>query len=705
MGMSTRRTPLAKNKNIDLTPEEIAYYQGNWVAFIEDQILCLTPEQVYENKRGARVEPEQKEIVTAVQNNMRVSARSGHGIGKTAADGFIVITFISLYENARIIITGSKYDQLKMTTWAEIGKFYMRSRVRDLLEYTAEKLVFKASPQTWFASIVTARDQESITGLHEDHVLVVVDEASGEAIDKMRDALMGCLTGPNNHILLCGNPTRTQGWFFDTFHTDAALWKHLHYNAENSSLVSPESIEYWRKKYDVNSPQYMVRVLGEFPPGNPRAIIPWDKVNAAMDRHENGEWKAAGPLEIGVDPAFEGDDLATIAIRQGNVLHRIVTHPKATPIELNRFVVQDIRDARRDFNCPSDRIKVKVDAHGGYAASLIEALTLNENDNVDVVPIYSNASATDAEYKGYGTQMWFDVGADIDELVLCRDEFLLDELAGREWRPAEGVMVIRMESKIDFKSRLGRSPDRADACVLAFAGGPKKIFTQGTSNVMSTNFTVDWEIRHAFDSTWNGPVACEIMHYVGLVMGKDLTLGGIGAMYEYFRNKLWIYTEYWQDTPLVTELGASLREKSRMGMYNADYREPNIVGNALMFKETGGRRPLADVFREQARVVVREPVRYDEFGAIALGVEMFNAEKVTVHVSCPIARKQLSLWSVRDKKVQEDEALMCKALLLILSEVRRRKRPEPQGAHRQDYQRVAGPQADTSKRPERWMAR
>ncbi len=695
---------MAKNSLIDLSIEELRYYQSNWVAFIEDQIMCLSPEDVAAQVQGRRVEPEQVELITAVQDFPRVCARSGHGIGKTGSVALIVLTFIYLYENARIIITGSKYDQLKMTTWAEVGKWYNRSTIKDKLEYTAEKLVFVDSPQTWFANIVTARDQESITGLHEDHVLVVVDEASGENIDKMRDGLMGCLTGPNNHILLCGNPTRTQGWFFDTFHTDAGLWKHLHYNAEESSLVTPESIEYWRRKYNRDSPQYMVRVLGEFPPSNPRAIMAWDRVNAAMVRYENGEWSASGPLEVGVDPAFEGDDLATVAVRQGNILHRIATHPKATPQELNRFVLQDIRDARRDFKSPTDRIKVKVDAHGGYGAALIEFLTLNEADNLEVVPIYSNAKSSNPEYKGYATEMWFNVGADIDDMVLCRDEFLLDELSGREWRPGDGT-AIKMESKTDFKARISRSPDKGDACVLAFAGGPKKIFTQTSSNVMSSAFTVDWDVRHAFDPTWNGPVAVEILHFVALVLGKDLTLGGIGAIYEYYRNKLWVYTEFWQDTPLVTEMAASLREESRYGVYLHDYRQANVIGNDLMFKESGGRRPLSDVFREQAGVVTREPVRYDEFGAIALGVQMFNDDRVVIHNKCPIARKQLSLWSVRDKKIQDEEALMCKALLLILSEVRRKKRPAPHVASRREYQRVEAPKTDRTKRPERWMAR
>ncbi len=54
-------------------------------------------------------------------------------------------------------------------------------------------------------------------------------------------------------------------------------------------------------------------------------------------------------------------------------------------------------------------------------------------------------------------------------IALPRDEALFDELAAIRWR-ATSNGKIQMEAKEDLKNRLGRSPDRADAVVLAFSG-------------------------------------------------------------------------------------------------------------------------------------------------------------------------------------------------------------------------------------------
>ena len=49
------------------------------------------------------------------------------------------------------------------------------------------------------------------------------------------------------------------------------------------------------------------------------------------------------------------------------------------------------------------------------------------------------------------------------------DEELFDELVAIRWR-ATSNGKIQIEPKDDLKNRLGRSPDRADAVVLAFSG-------------------------------------------------------------------------------------------------------------------------------------------------------------------------------------------------------------------------------------------
>ena len=59
-------------------------------------------------------------------------------------------------------------------------------------------------------------------------------------------------------------------------------------------------------------------------------------------------------------------------------------------------------------------------------------------------------------------------------IALPHNEELLDELVAIRWR-ATSNGKIQIEPKEDLKNRLGRSPDRADAVVLAFsAWTPRK---------------------------------------------------------------------------------------------------------------------------------------------------------------------------------------------------------------------------------------
>ena len=50
----------------------------------------------------------------------------------------------------------------------------------------------------------------------EDNMLFIVDEASGVA-DAIMEAILGTLSGANNKLLMCGNPTKTSGTFLMLF--------------------------------------------------------------------------------------------------------------------------------------------------------------------------------------------------------------------------------------------------------------------------------------------------------------------------------------------------------------------------------------------------------------------------------------------------------------------------------------------------------
>lgn len=690
---------------------KFAWYQAHPVQCVEEFWLAMTPEERRAQAPGRRVEPEQQAILNAiaghktilrqtktglavaevqwnhpeVMGGRRVAVRSGHGIGKSITFNFGAAWFLLTRQESKVILTGPKFDQLKATTWAGLAKFHNRSKYVGMFECKADTYQYKKSPMTWFAKILTAKDQENITGLHDPHLLVWVDEGSAESVDGIGDGLMSLATQEDNHIVVIGNATRTSGLFYDCFHDNSHLWYCLHFDSEKSANVSREWIAFMQSKYHPDSDIYRVRVKGDFPRGDPRAIITFERAEAARMRAV----APSGALELGVDPAAEGDDLMTVCIRQGMHVFEVQTKPKTTPTEQIIWVIEVVRQYRRKTGF-KEKVRVKVDAGGGYGAALIEALSLNTTDNVEVIPIHNNASATDPYYKYYGTQMWYDMAAIIDDVELPNeDKYLVSELAARQWVP-HAMGQVKLEPKEVFKERYGSSPNRADACVLAFAGGPKKVFDR--PEVTATHFRrfeVDWNNRQVLNPGFDGVTVGVCLHYVALVLTKKLTMVGLAAFYDRYANRLWIYHEYKQERPVVDVIVPMVKFFSHAGWYK-DKRNPKVVGNELMFH--GDKRPVADVFLREGRLYVGEAYHYDEFGAMSLGIQLFKDGKVVIHDDVKEARRDISLWTTEGGRLAEDENPYCKALLLILSEIRHEAPPPMSMTAPRDY-RPAGQQA------------
>ena len=109
--------------------------------------------------------------------------------------------------------------QLYDVLWAEIAKWLDTSKVKQLLTWTKTKVYMNGDSERWFATAKTATKPENMQGFHEDHMMIVVDEASGVS-DPIMEAILGTLTGSDNKLLLMGNPNRIEGVFFDAFNKD-----------------------------------------------------------------------------------------------------------------------------------------------------------------------------------------------------------------------------------------------------------------------------------------------------------------------------------------------------------------------------------------------------------------------------------------------------------------------------------------------------
>ena len=190
-------------------------------------------------KEVTRFNPDkwQKEAATAIAQHRKVSIRSGQGVGKTAFEANLVLWFLACFPYPRVVCTAPTRQQLNDVLWAEIAKWQERSPVlQAMLVWTKTRVYMRGHEKRWFAVARTATKPENMQGFHEDNMLFVVDEASGVA-DPIMEAIQGTLSGDNNRLLMCGNPTQNTGTFHDSHTVDAQSY----YCMKVSSRDSPRT--------------------------------------------------------------------------------------------------------------------------------------------------------------------------------------------------------------------------------------------------------------------------------------------------------------------------------------------------------------------------------------------------------------------------------------------------------------------------------
>lgn len=156
----------------------------------------------------------QEEVSTDIAIHRFVSVRSGQGVGKTALEAAIALWFLCCFPYPRIVCTAPTRQQLNDGLWSEISKWQSQSPIlKRILKWTKTKIYMKKHEERWFATARTATKPENMQGFHEDYMLFIVDEVSGVA-DPIMAAIFGTLSGEFNKLFMCGNPTRTSGFFF-----------------------------------------------------------------------------------------------------------------------------------------------------------------------------------------------------------------------------------------------------------------------------------------------------------------------------------------------------------------------------------------------------------------------------------------------------------------------------------------------------------
>ncbi|MED0672092.1 terminase B [Aneurinibacillus aneurinilyticus] len=463
------------NQPYNVLVDVIDVYWDDPVAFAED-MLDFYPDEW------------QRNVLMDLANHPKVSVRSGQGVGKTGLEAVACIWFLCCRPNPKVVCTAPSKEQLFTVLWAEIAKWLESSKVKNLLKWTKTRVYMMGHEERWFATARTATRPENMQGFHEDYMLFIVDEASGVA-DPIMEAILGTLTGAENKLLLCGNPTKTSGTFYDSHNRDRELYKTHKVSSLDSPRTSKENIAMLKRKYNEGSDVWRVRVLGEFPKAEADAFIPLEFAELAAKKSRVEP--TGDEIHIGVDVARFGDDETVIATRIGGKVFPLHCHNKQDTMATTGHVLRIAREMHQGYPEKEVIIKVDDDGLGGGVTDRLKEVVEEENLPYTIIPMRNGEASDDEYYANKGTECWAVLKEWLEgnfskhmrgepfDIEIPNDEKLISQLTSRKYKLNSKGRIL-LERKEDMKKRGLQSPDRADAVVLAFAV-PKVVVPVGGS--------------------------------------------------------------------------------------------------------------------------------------------------------------------------------------------------------------------------------
>ena len=215
----------------------------------------------------------------------------------------------------------------------------------------------------------------------------------------------------------------------------------------------------------MDSREYRVRVLGEFPESGADAVIPRAFVESAIDREIS---EVSGDIVWGVDPGRGGDPTGFVE-RSANCL---TEYRELQYVDL-MSIVGWINNRYNNIPPRMRPVSIYVDSIGlgaGVADRLLELGLPVVHVNVSETPSMAERFVNTRAEIWYNMRDWFEAkecriepstkfqGKLIDELITVNQKFT-------------SLGKVQLESKQEMKKRGVKSPNMADALALTFVDG------------------------------------------------------------------------------------------------------------------------------------------------------------------------------------------------------------------------------------------
>jgi hypothetical protein len=417
------------------------------------------------------------ELVTAHAFNgatpvapIRIAVSSGHGIGKSTLQAWLVDWIMSTRPYSQGTATANTATQLDTKTWAAIMRWTKLCLTGHWFVVNSTRMYQKDNRDSWFCTPQSCKEEnsEAFAGQHAASAtsFYIIDEGSAVP-DVIYEVAEGGLTDGEPMIFVFGNPTRSSGAFHRIcFGSLRDRWQPVVVDSRTSRFTNKGQIAEWAQDYGEDSDFFRVRVLGLPPAASDLQFIDTATVSAAQRRPV--AILGDEPLICGLDLARGGSDECVFRFRRGQDGRSIP--PVRVPGEQSRDSMKLVTLAADILSRSYDNRKVAmmfVDATGGSIGGPI-ADRLRQLGHRNVVDVQFGGDSPDPKYANMRAFMWGRLRDWLIRGAIDASPALETDLTGPGYRHDKRDRLL-LESKEDMKKRGLDSPDDADALALTFA--------------------------------------------------------------------------------------------------------------------------------------------------------------------------------------------------------------------------------------------
>lgn len=438
---------------------------------------------------GEHLWSRQREIAESVRDNRRTAVPSCHEAGKSFSASRIAAWWLETHApgEAFVVSTAPTFRQVRAILWRELNRAHSKGGLRGRVNQTEwwignEIVAFGTSPSDY--------DPQAFQGIHARAVLVIIDEAAGVA-GPIWDAADSLIANDESRILAIGNPDDPDsrfaevckpgsGWnviAIDAFDTPNFTDEPVP-DALRGLLISPTWVEEKRHQWGEESPLWKSKIRALFPDVSKDGVVPLAWITAAQAAWDDMSGpRPTKPVEMGVDVGAGGDE-SVIWVRRGAKPTKLTTAHTPDPMHLVGLILNEIRSSG------AESVKIDVIGVGWGVAGRLEEMQTEGVHGARIVKVnVAEASSDSSRFPKLRDQLWWEVGREKTREALWDLRDVDDETLGQLIAPKYTIDSqgrVKIEPKDETIRRIGHSPDRADALLLAFYQ-PQKEHSWGAS--------------------------------------------------------------------------------------------------------------------------------------------------------------------------------------------------------------------------------